>query len=90
MLAALPLVLVKGQKMKWRASVQGTTGTVAHFVGQIIDDVPVAITQISEPSMVEIWEEPEGVFLVRFDSLGGPLADTWHRNLRRGQTTSGF
>lgn len=64
-----------------RADVKQVTRRTKHSVGWIIEGVPVPIEPIPPPVWVEIESAEEGFFLLRFNSRGECIADTWHESL---------
>ena len=64
-----------------RADVREVTRRTKHFLGSVIEGVPVATESIPSPAWVEIVSEPVGFFLLRFNSQGECIGDTWHESL---------
>lgn len=73
-----------------QADVRQVTERTKRSLGLIIEGVPVPIEKISPPAWVEIESDPEGFFLLRFNSKGECIADTWHESLEAAKKQAHF
>ena len=76
--------------IKLRAQVKGSTGKTKHFIGTIVDGLPVPVERISLPAWVEIVEEDDAFYLLYFNRIGENIADTWHASLVEAQSQAEF
>ncbi len=63
---------------KLLAFVQKASGKTTHTWGTLDSDGPRALGQFSCAARVEVVQEGEGFFLLRFDAEGQFCGDTWH------------
>ena len=76
--------------MRLRAKVTSATGATVHSYGTLIDGVPKSSNVLPTPDWVDISEEENGYFLLRFNSAGEFLTDTWHESLQAAMSQAEF
>lgn len=76
--------------MRLKAVVTQVTGRTRHFLGGIREGQLEKVKELPPPAWVEIHEEPEGYYLLRFDANGSCLTDTWHSTLEEAQSQGTF
>jgi hypothetical protein len=64
-----------------RANVTEATGNTKHYLGTIVEGMPVPTTELPVPTWVEISEEDNAFYLLHFNAEGVCFADTWHQTL---------
>ncbi len=63
-----------------------------HYIG-MPSELTAGIDQrtlIGTPAFVVIEQEPEGIFLFRYDSKGECVGDTWHKTMEEAQDQAFF
>ncbi len=76
--------------MRLRAKVTTATGNARHYIGTIVDDLPVPVSQLPVPDFVEIVAEDGAFYLYHFDADGSCFADTWHQTLEQAKNQATF
>ena len=71
--------------MRLKAEVQRCSGKTIHFIGTF-----QKAEQLPPPAWVEIVQEAEGFYLLRYNSEGHFLADTWHQTLAEAKEQAQF
>lgn len=71
--------------MRLRAKVRQVFGSSKNYIGTIIDDQPVPVTQLPNPDWLEISEEDGAFFLYYLNADFECFADTWHQTLESAQ-----
>jgi hypothetical protein len=66
--------------MKLRARIH-TEGLTSHAIATLQDDQAVATRKLPNPSLLEIVPDANAFLLLRFDSAGNCVGDTWHETV---------
>ena len=75
--------------MRLRAIVRGVTGGTTHLRGVRVAN-ELEVTEIPDPEAVEVVEQDGAVYLLRLDSQGECLADTWHESVEAAKAQANF
>ncbi|MDL2274950.1 hypothetical protein LJC22_02345 [Desulfosarcina sp. OttesenSCG-928-G10] len=78
--------------MKLKAEVRTITGDVRHYIGLSSFDVETQheIDTLPVPKSVEITGDSHGFFLLRFNTDGDFVGDTWHETLEDAKEQAAF
>lgn len=76
--------------MRFHAKVNCITGNTRHYMGTLIDGRPHPVNKLPDPEWVEISGENNAFYLLRFDSKGNCVADTWHQTLEDAMRQAAF
>lgn len=76
--------------VRFSVDLRGRTGRTAHRIGTIINDAPVPVCRIPAPVTLQISEEGGAFYLLRLDSFGECVADTWHPTVLDAQQQAEF
>jgi hypothetical protein len=71
--------------IKLRARVKMTGGPSTNYIGVIVDEKPVPVTQLPGPSWLEISAEGSCFLLLYINEDGECFADTWHETIEDAQ-----
>jgi hypothetical protein len=75
--------------MRLRARVRSVTGKTLHRQGERIAD-EIVISALPPPTSVEILEQDGAFYLLRLDSQGQGITDTWHDTLESAKAQAAF
>ena len=75
---------------RWEAMVREVTGVTSHCVGTLGPKGPAVSSKLPVAARVEIVNDGEGFFLIRFDAAGQFGGDTWHSSLQDAKEQARF
>jgi hypothetical protein len=71
-----------------RAIVRTVTGSTTHLEGRFRGEIEY--TPLPDPVSVEVVEHEGAIYLLRFDSNGECIADTWHDTVDAAKAQADF
>jgi len=71
--------------MRLRAKVTISTGAAAHYEGKIEGGAVIHTKKLPAAAIVEIQDSEHGFYLLRFDTEGDFVGDTWHPTIEEAK-----
>jgi hypothetical protein len=75
--------------MRLRATVRSITGATTHVQGTRVAG-ELGVVSVPDPKTIEITEQAGAIYLLRLDSDGECLADTWHESVKAAKEQAKF
>jgi hypothetical protein len=75
--------------MRLRATVRSVTGKTVHLQG-VRPAGDLEVTPVPDPTIVEVVEQEGAIYLLRLDSRGECVADTWHESVEAAKAQANF
>ncbi len=75
--------------MRLRAKIRNITRKATHLQGLPLSG-EIKVSTIPDPAAVEIVEQEGAFYLLRLDSQGHCIADTWHESVKAAQAQAHF